>query len=168
MKFPDECFPSTKALRASSPVIPFCWALPAICCRTSGVSVNPGQIALHIIFVRAYSRAIPLVKPTTPCLAATYATLSTDPTKPCVDAMFIIHPPAPWVSKILSACWLQRKGAVRFVSITAFQSSRDNNLIGQTHWIPALFTRISKRPNRWYIVSNRSCISAGLLRSAGW
>jgi len=44
--------------------------------------MNPGQIALIVTPDLAFSRAEALVKPTIPCLAATYADLLTDATNP--------------------------------------------------------------------------------------
>jgi hypothetical protein len=43
----------------------------SICCCTSGVSTQPGQMALQVMPLRAVSRATVLVRPTTACLAAT-------------------------------------------------------------------------------------------------
>ncbi len=43
----------------------------SICCCTSGVSTQPGQMALQVMPLRAVSRATVLVSPTTACLAAT-------------------------------------------------------------------------------------------------
>ena len=46
-------------------------ALASTCFCTRGVSTQPGQIALQVTPVVAFSRAVTLVKPTTPCLEAT-------------------------------------------------------------------------------------------------
>ncbi len=46
-------------------------ARASICFCTSGVSTHPGQIALHVMPVRAVSSATDLVRPMMPCLAAT-------------------------------------------------------------------------------------------------
>ncbi len=46
-------------------------ARASICFSTSGVSTQPGQIALQVMPVVAVSSATPFVKPTTPCLDAT-------------------------------------------------------------------------------------------------
>jgi hypothetical protein len=43
----------------------------SICFCTSGVSTQPGQIALHVTLVVAVSKATTFVNPTTPCFAAT-------------------------------------------------------------------------------------------------
>ncbi len=43
----------------------------SICCCTSGVSTQPGQMALQVMPLRAVSVATVLVSPTTACLAAT-------------------------------------------------------------------------------------------------
>ena len=50
-----------------------CAPLPLILvsCAVMSVSRNPGQMALTVTPVVAVSRATALVKPTTPCLAAT-------------------------------------------------------------------------------------------------
>jgi len=42
-----------------------------ICRSTSAVRTQPGQIALAVMPVPAFSSAVTLVNPTTPCLAAT-------------------------------------------------------------------------------------------------
>nr|BFE89633.1 hypothetical protein GCM10020185_01690 [Pseudomonas brassicacearum subsp. brassicacearum] len=47
---------------------------------TSGVSTQPGQMALQVTLLVAVSRPTTLVRPITPCLAATYAALPTEPT----------------------------------------------------------------------------------------
>jgi hypothetical protein len=45
--------------------------LASTCFCTSGVSTQPGQIALQVTPVVAVSSAVTLVSPTMPCLAAT-------------------------------------------------------------------------------------------------
>ena len=64
------CFSATRIFFASSKVCPAALARASICC-TSGVSTQPGQIALQVMPVFAVSSATTLVKPTMPCLAAT-------------------------------------------------------------------------------------------------
>ena len=46
-------------------------ALASTCFCTSGVSTQPGQMALQVTPVVAFSSAVTLVRPTMPCLAAT-------------------------------------------------------------------------------------------------
>jgi hypothetical protein len=46
-------------------------ARSSICFCTSGVSTQPGQMALQVTLLVAVSRPTTLVSPTTPCLAAT-------------------------------------------------------------------------------------------------
>jgi hypothetical protein len=46
-------------------------ARASICFCTSGVSTQPGQTALQVTPVVAVSSATTLVRPTSPCLAAT-------------------------------------------------------------------------------------------------
>jgi hypothetical protein len=54
--------------------------------------MKPGQIVLIVTPDLAFSKAEALVNPTIPCLAATYADLFTDATKPWTLAMLIILP----------------------------------------------------------------------------
>jgi hypothetical protein len=56
---------------ASSLLMPLAAALASTCFCTSGVSTQPGQIALQVTPVVAVSSATTLVMPTMPCLAAT-------------------------------------------------------------------------------------------------
>ena len=56
---------------ACSTVLPGALARASICCCTSGVSTQPGQIALQVTPSFAASIATTLVRPTMPCFAAT-------------------------------------------------------------------------------------------------
>ena len=67
----DGCFSASRRRLASSPSTPSCAARASTCFCTSGVSTQPGQMALMVTPVVADSSAAALVKPTTPCLAAT-------------------------------------------------------------------------------------------------
>lgn len=67
----EGCFSDTSAIFACSTVCPAWAARASICLCTSGVSTQPGQIALQVIPVRAFSSATTFVSPTMPCLAAT-------------------------------------------------------------------------------------------------
>jgi hypothetical protein len=109
----------SRAARAS---ISFC---------TSGVSTQPGQIALQVTPVVAVSSATPLVKPTTPCLDATYADLSTEATNPCTDAMLMIRPQSR-ASICGSTARVVKNTAVRLFAITASQRSSGNSCTGAT------------------------------------
>ena len=62
--------PSSNCL-ASSLEMPHSAALASTCFCTSGVSTQPGQIALQVMPEAAFSSAVTLVRPTMPCLAAT-------------------------------------------------------------------------------------------------
>ena len=70
---------ATAAFRRAGRAWPASTAMPSrsarssICFCTSGVSTQPGQIALQVMPVVAFSSATTLVRPITPCLAATYA-----------------------------------------------------------------------------------------------
>src|ERR1700741_2363971 len=55
---------------------------PATIPSSSGVSTTPGHTSLTLIPERAYSSAAHLVRPTTPCLAAVYAGIECDATRP--------------------------------------------------------------------------------------
>src|SRR5665647_3692683 len=60
--------PSSCCLAASSEM-PSAAALASTCFCTSGVKTQPGQMALQVTPVVAFSRAVTLVRPTMPCLA---------------------------------------------------------------------------------------------------
>ena len=67
----EGCFsPSSESLAACS-VMPRSVTRASICFCTRGVSTQPGQIALQVIPVRAFSSATTLDRPMMPCLAAT-------------------------------------------------------------------------------------------------
>ena len=67
----DGSFSRSRFFCASSTLmLPSC-ARASICFCTSGVSTQPGQIALQVTPVVAFSSAVTLVRPITPCLAAT-------------------------------------------------------------------------------------------------
>src|SRR4051812_28553304 len=62
---PSSCFVASSLL-----ILPAA-AFASTCFCTSGVRTQPGQIALQVTPVVAFSSATVLVKPTRPCLAAT-------------------------------------------------------------------------------------------------
>ncbi|MNF08880.1 hypothetical protein D3C80_2094070 [compost metagenome] len=47
---------------------------------------------MQVTLLVAVSRPTTLVRPITPCLAATYAALPVEPTKPCTEAILTIRP----------------------------------------------------------------------------
>ncbi|MOA57046.1 hypothetical protein D3C78_1811470 [compost metagenome] len=47
---------------------------------------------MQVTLLVAVSRPTTLVKPITPCLAATYAALPVEPTWPCTEAILMIRP----------------------------------------------------------------------------
>jgi len=65
------CFSASSSFFASSTDLPAALARASICCCTSGVSTQPGQIALQVTPSFAASTATTLVRPTMPCFAAT-------------------------------------------------------------------------------------------------
>lgn len=67
----EGCFSASSWRFASSSDTPFAAARASTCFCTSGVSTQPGQMALQVTPVVAFSSAVTLVSPTTPCLAAT-------------------------------------------------------------------------------------------------
>ena len=67
----DGSFSPSSCRVAASIEIPWAAALASTCFCTSGVSTQPGQMALQVTPVVAVSSATTLVRPTTPCLAAT-------------------------------------------------------------------------------------------------
>ena len=70
----------------------------------------------------AFSSAVTLVRPTTPCLAATYADFSAEATKPCTEATLMMRPQ-------LAACMAGRaqrvvwKALERLMAMIASQRS---------------------------------------------
>ena len=67
----EGSFSPSSSLVASSLLMPSACALASTCFCTSGVSTHPGQIALQVTPVVAFSSAVTFVRPTMPCLAAT-------------------------------------------------------------------------------------------------
>ena len=88
----EGCFSESSRIFASSLEIPSRAAASSICFCTSGVRTQPGQTALHVMGERASSSATTLVSPMSPCLAATYADLVADATRPCAEAMLTTRP----------------------------------------------------------------------------
>ena len=84
--------------------------------------MNPGPTLLTRMPCAAYSSAAVLVIPTTPCLAATYATDCAKPTEPRIDAMLTIDPP-PASSIAGISARRQWKTPLRLTAITAAQPS---------------------------------------------
>src|SRR5215831_16065048 len=60
---------------------------------TIGVWITPGHIAFIRIPTFAYCNAADFVKPTTPCLLASYRGKAAEPTNPAAEAVFTIAPP---------------------------------------------------------------------------
>ncbi len=129
------------------------------------MSTQPGQIALQVMPVEAVSSATTLVRPTSPCLAATYADFSTEATSPCAEAMLTMRPQLRCfiAGNAMRIAW---KAADRFNAITASQRSIGKRSTGATYWIPALFTRMSTPPWRASMCENIASISSGFERSA--
>src|SRR5438874_342353 len=67
----EGSFSPSSCLVASALVMPCASALASTCFCTSGVSTQPGQMALQVTPLVAVSSATTLVMPTMPCLAAT-------------------------------------------------------------------------------------------------
>ena len=65
------CFSASSRSSSVATSSPYAAARSFSCCSTSGVSTQPGQIALTVMPSLATSRAATFVAPTTPCLAAT-------------------------------------------------------------------------------------------------
>src|SRR4051794_2505554 len=88
----EGCFSPSRSRAAASPLRPLRSASASICFWTRGVSTQPGQMQLEVIPVSAFSSAATLLRPMTPCLAATYADLFTLATRPWADAMLMRRP----------------------------------------------------------------------------
>src|SRR5207237_6988166 len=89
---PEGCFSASSARAPSSRPAPSAAARAAICGSISSVRVQPGQIALQVIPDPAVSSATTLVRPTTPCFAATSAALLGDAATPCAAAVLTVRP----------------------------------------------------------------------------
>ena len=117
----------------------------SICFCTSGVSTQPGQIAFTVTPVVAVSNATDLVRPTSPCLAATYADFCADATRPCAEAILTTRPQLrarmPGIANRM--VW---NADVRLIAITASQRSTGKSSTAATCWMPALLTSTSTPP----------------------
>ncbi len=78
--------------------------------------------------------------------------------------MFTIRPQRCF-SMWRSAALVQRNTARRFVAITSSQSSTDMRRSSVSRLKPALFTRMSSRPNASWAVSTTRSASSGTLMS---
>ena len=67
----EGCFSASRRRLASALSTPSAAARASTCFCTSGVSTQPGQIALTVMLEVAVSSATDLVNPIRPCLAAT-------------------------------------------------------------------------------------------------
>src|SRR5574344_1193915 len=88
----EGSFSPSSSLVVSALETPYFTVLAFTCFCTKGVSTQPGQMALHVTPVVAFSSAVTLVKPTMPCLAATYALFCAEATSPCTDATLMMRP----------------------------------------------------------------------------
>src|SRR5215510_9953748 len=123
-------------------------------------------MALQVTPCSAVSNAVTFVRPTMPCLVATYADLNGDATKPCADAMLMIRPHL-FASIDGSARRVVWKADDRLMATIASHFSGGKSCRGATCWMPALLTRMSSRPNDLSVPSIISPIAAGFDMSAG-
>src|SRR5262249_56419608 len=99
----------------------------------------------------AEARGMDLVRPTTPCLVATYAPWFVLPARPEVEAMLMMQPP-PRGSMACSAAWQHRKAPLRLTSMVADHHAgsssatrSDTGAAGRLR--AALLTNTSRPPN---------------------
>ena len=94
--------------------------------------------------------------PMRPCLAAMYATFSTDATRPCAEAVLMTRP-QPASRMPGSSSRVVWKAAERLTAMMSSQRSTGNSSIGAVCWMPALLTRTSMHPKR--SVASRASVS---------
>ena len=139
------CF---SASRCAAPARPGCPAPPArasICFCTSGVSTQPGQIALQVTPVSAHSMPTTLVRPDDAVLGRDVGDLlgRGDQAVRAGD----VDDAAPACAFISgSASRMVWKAALRLMAMIASHFSGGKSSIGATCWMPALFTRMSTPP----------------------
>src|SRR6266545_1465219 len=90
----------------------------------------------------APSSATTLDRPSSPCLAATYAALNGDARRPCTDEMFTILP-QPLAYMCGRACRTSRNGASSMTRIITENRSGEKSSTLATCCRPALLTRMS-------------------------
>jgi len=161
----EGCFSDSRSILACSSLMPSRSARASICFCTRPVSTQPGQIALQVTPVRAVSRAMTLVRPTTACLAATYADFCTDATFPWAEAMLTIRPQlARFIAgRAQRAVW---NTAERLSAMIASQRSRGKSSTLAVCWMPALFTRMSTWRPLSAMRANIRSIASTSIRSA--
>src|SRR5436190_5968055 len=143
----EGCFSASSLSFACSGVTPSRMAAASICACTSGVNTHPGQIALQVTGERAVSSATTLVKPSSPCFAATYAALVADATTPCAEAMLTMRPKPRRLmcGKAVLMAW---NADERLIARIRSHCSSGNASTAAVCWTPALFTTTSTPPKR--------------------
>ena len=120
--------------------------------RAISVSIAPGWIEFTRIASGASSSAAAFVMPRMANLLATYDMMPAPGVMPFIDEMLTIDPPPP--SPINGAVvFMPSQHPIWLTLMTAWYSSSDTSSIMPKRMIPALFTRMSSRPNRARAVS---------------
>ncbi len=93
----------------------------------------------------AHSLARARVMPATPLLAAVYDGTMIPPWNESIEAMLMILPPPCGTMTCAAACD-RKKAAFRLIARTSSQSVSLNSIAGARRMMPALLTRMSRRP----------------------
>lgn len=132
-----------------------------------GVRVKPGHTAFTRIPKGPFSIAALRVSPMTANFVAPYGATLVTPWTPVLDAVFTTIPP-PCARITFNSSRRQRKVPVRFTASTVFQESSVCSARGAlAPSMPALFTAMSRRPNRSTTERTRRTTSASLVTSHG-
>eukprot|EP00966_Prymnesium_polylepis_P128354 2968571-Prymnesium_polylepis.2 len=133
---PLGCFSATSARVSSSIDLPLAAARASICRCTSGVSTHPGHTAFAVTPLPAVSSAVAFVRPTSPCLLATYAHLLTLATRPCELAMLTTRP-KPRSTIAGRHAFVVWNAALRLSAMSWSHLSSGKSLSGLTCCMPA-------------------------------
>ena len=88
------------------------------------------------------------------------------PWKESMEAILMILPPWPCSIITLAAAWERKKTVLRLMSMTSSQSFSEKAMASARFMMPALFTRMSMRPNSFLAVAMMPGIGSRLMRSA--
>src|SRR5215470_731637 len=122
-------------------------------------------MALQVMPYSAVSSAVTFVRPRMPCLAATSADLNGDPTSACADAMLMMRPHL-FLSIDGKASRVVWNADDRLMARIAYHFSGGKSCNAATCWMPALLTRMSRRPDDCSVFSIISRIACGFDISA--
>ncbi len=143
----DGCFSASRSCCACCGSMPVA-ARSSICFCTSGVSTQPGQMALQVTLLVAVSRRDHFGQARSPHAWRRHTPLlPTEPTRPCTEAMLIIRPqPLGTHARQAQAGAVEHRRQVDGNDrVPALH--RETRPPAATCWMPALLTRMSTPPN---------------------